>query len=128
MSHSTRFYLRTNLVWYIDVGYKWMSVTLCCWKFSNVRVDNSILVTSFCFWCPTLTLNDKGYWWRKSRTVINISKLSRTHSVSNIRHQHRCSHLVPKHVLWNLEEFIEFIFRTWQKSEYSDVRTCSKNS
>jgi len=28
---------------------------------------------------------------KKAKTVTNISKLSPTHFVSNIRHQHRCS-------------------------------------
>ena len=39
------------------------------------------------------TLKDRGCWWRNGQnlTETNISKLSPTHFVSNIRHQHQCS-------------------------------------
>ena len=47
-----------------------------CWWQVDVDDFHSILVTSF------------GCWWRKRP---NPSKLSLTHLVSNIGHQHRCS-------------------------------------
>ena len=50
---------------YIDVGDKWMLVTLSWWQFFNVSDGISILVTSFGCWYPTLMFKDRGCWWQK---------------------------------------------------------------
>ena len=47
---------------YIDVGDKWMFVTLCWSQFSGVADRISILVTSFGCCCPMLMLKDRGCW------------------------------------------------------------------
>ena len=60
----------TQMLLYIDVGDKWKLVTIF----------------------GTLMLKDRGSWSTKSaKTVTNISKLSQTYFVSDIRHQHRSS-------------------------------------
>ena len=47
---------------YIDVGDKWMLVTLSCWQFLDASDRISILEISFGCWGPTLMLKDRGYW------------------------------------------------------------------
>ena len=81
-------------VGYIDVGDKWMLVTLSWWQFLGVNDRISILVTSFGCWCSTLMLKYRGCWWQKTAgTITNISKLSPTHFVTNID--------VAGHRLWS---------------------------
>ena len=46
---------------------------------------------------------------KTAKTVTNISKLSPTHFVSNICHQHRCSHIANMHWMhYHLEILFEF--------------------
>ena len=74
---------------YIDVGDKWMLVTLWWWQFSGVGDRISILVTSFGCWCPTLMLKDRGCWWHNQPKPLPTSQSCRQHissptSVANI--------------------------------------------
>ena len=68
---------------HIDVGDRLMLVTLCWWQYFGVG-------DIFWMWVPNA--NEKECWWPKTtKTVSNTSKMSPTHFVSNISHQHRCS-------------------------------------
>ena len=67
---------------YIDVGDKWMLLTLFWWQFMDVSDRISILVTSFGCWCPALM--KRMLVTKTTETVTYISKLSPTHSVTNI--------------------------------------------
>ena len=74
---------------YIDVGDKWMLVTLSWWQFLDVGDRVSILVTSFGCWCPALMMKDRGCWWQKRPKQSPTSKSCRQHissptSVTNI--------------------------------------------
>ena len=62
-----------------DVGYIVMLVTSWWWLISEVA--GRIII-----W--------RLYWWFSQciKSVTNISNLSPTHFVNNIRHQHRCNH------------------------------------
>ena len=99
---------RLLIIDYIDVGDKWMLVTLSCWQFFDVSDRFSILVTSFGCWCPVLMLKDRESSWKNGK---NISELSPTHFVSKIRHQHRCSLII----IW-LHPWWRSCIRCWWRS------------
>ena len=72
-----------------------MLVTSGCWWL--YLGDNFwILVTEFRYWWHLLDVDAQRLCYERmlvtktAKTVTNISKLSATHFVSNIRHQHRC--------------------------------------
>jgi len=70
---------------YVDVDDKWMLVNLCWWQ--NFDIGDI-------FWMLLPDANAKKYSMlatKSAETVTNISKLSPTYFVSNIRRQHRCS-------------------------------------
>ena len=74
---------------YIDVGDKWMLVTLSWWQFLDVSISISILMTSFGCWCRSLTLKDRGCWRQKRPKPSLTSQSCRKHissltSVTNI--------------------------------------------
>ena len=75
--------------WQVDVGDKWMLVTLAWWQFLDVSDRTSILVTSFGCCCPPPLLKDRGCWWQKRPKLSPTSQSCRLHissptSVSNI--------------------------------------------
>ena len=63
----------------IDVGDKWVLVTLSWWQFLNVSDGISILVTSFGYWFPTLKFKNGGYWWQKRQKPSPTSQSCRQH-------------------------------------------------
>ena len=74
---------------FIDIGDKWMLVTLSWWQFWDVSDRISIFVTSFGCWCPTLMLKDRGCCWQKRPKPSPTSHNCRQHissptSVTNI--------------------------------------------
>ena len=66
---------------HIDVGDKWILVTLCWWLFSDVGYRILILVTSFGCWCPTLMLKDRRccVWWQNRPKPSPTSQSRRQH-------------------------------------------------
>ena len=46
---------------------------------------------------------------KKAKTVIHISKWSPTHFASNIRHQHRCSHIFSNQLMFLLIEILMYL-------------------
>ena len=71
---------------YINVGDKWMLVTLSWWQFLDVSDRILILVTSFGCWCPMLMLKNKGCWWlKRSKPSLSCRQhISSPTSVTNI--------------------------------------------
>ena len=69
-----------------------MLVTLWWWLISNVD-GNIIMLTTFFVMLVVFSM----YWIgpQHPESVTNISNLSPTHLVSNIRHQYRCNRLQP---------------------------------
>ena len=66
-------------------------------------------------------LKDGGCWWLK--TVINISKLSPTHFVSNIRHRHRYNLLRGFEILCILfETFSKIIRQIILKDNFCEIK------
>ena len=103
---------------YIDVCDKSMLVTLSWWQFLNVSDRISILVTIFGCWCPTLMVKHWGCWWPFKPF---LSMFSSTHFVSNIRHQHRCSHFVPNVLAPNI---LHSQFKCWWQSWNLVINIC----
>ena len=64
-----------------------MLVTSLCWWLYDGDWFEMLVAESLCWWLFSL------YWWFSLciKSVTNISNLSPTHLVSNIRHQHRCN-------------------------------------
>ena len=54
---ATKMLVTTRCWWQLDVDDKWMLVsTWCWWQLLDVHDRISISVSSFGYWCPTLTL------------------------------------------------------------------------
>ena len=68
----------------------WCFVTLWWWLIWDVGVRIIMLVTFFVMLVQCI------------KSVTNILNLSPTHLVSNIRHQHRCNHIIP---LWSFSRW-----------------------
>ena len=71
-----------------DVGDNAMLMTTLCWWLYDCYNFKMLAAESLCWWLFQDV--DAHQWCPKS--VSNMPKLSSTYSISNIRHQHRCSH------------------------------------
>ena len=89
---------------YIDVG-EFMLVTIFgCWR-QNFDIGDL-------FWMLLPDANNKKQRMlatKSAKTVTNVSKLSPTYFVSNIRRQHRCSRFsyqkCPRHIIFSILQF-----------------------
>ena len=96
-----------------------MLVTLCWWEFSGVGDRISRLMTTFGSWYPILY---RILVTNTAKTVIYISKLSPTHFVFNIRHQHQYSQLdkikfwISKFLKDSCAVFLSFEHFRWLQS------------
>ena len=96
--HTTSFVhwlVRIGTIFYdfygdIDVGDSVMLVTLWWWLISDV---GGCYAESLC-WRRFSLCNICWWFFQCIKSVTNISNLSPTHLVSNIRHQHRCNILI----------------------------------
>jgi len=93
-------------------GLKWligdivMLVSWRWWQFIDVGYWISMLMTSVECWCRRLM--KRKFVTKMVKKVINIFKLSLTHFVSNIRHQHRFSVIT---ILKFVRHFLNFASR-----------------
>ena len=67
-----------------------MLVTSLCWWLYDGDWFEMLVAESLCWWLFPLC-----WWFSQSESVTNISNLSPTYWVSNIRHQHRCNQSKP---------------------------------
>ena len=94
---STALGIENHLLTFAWASCGWEGLHRCWWQ---VDVGDFMLVTEFRYWWHLL-VTDVGN--KIGQTVANISKLSSTYFVSNIRHQHRCSR-------WEAPGIIDCIF------------------